>query len=333
MLGARASCKLAWSAWSAGNRCPGPAGPLAGLRSKIGFPRCSPVPVGWRRGRNDRRFIDRPRPGLRHHHAARQRAQLASRLFAAVRTRPLYPAQRLAVPTTAVLPPACGAAADLCRHGCCRSFGNGCSDGCWCLNGDLFFARSRSCRRLYHHASRRRCNDNNRARGNSPRGGLGDNCADGRTRGNSWGGGGGVTMGGAERGCGTILRGSGRAGAAAAGFAATGATAAGTTALAGAAAGGFAGTRGWRASSSSSFFLARMAFSTSPGLEMCERSILGATVSAPWRVCPPPACDAVFASCTKCARTFSASSAQASWSASCPQKRRAPEERRESPET
>ncbi len=77
---------------------------------------------------------------------------------------------------------------DLFRHGCCRSFGNGCSDGCWCLNGDLFFARSRSCRRLYHHASRRRCHDNNRARGNNPRGGLGDNCADGRTRGNSWGG-------------------------------------------------------------------------------------------------------------------------------------------------
>ena len=34
----------------------------------------------------------------------------------------------------------------------------------------------------------------------------------------------------------------------------------------------------WRASSSSSFFLARMAFSTSPGLEICERSILGAIV-------------------------------------------------------
>ncbi len=51
-----------------------------------------------------------------------------------------------------------------------------------------------------------------------------------------------------------------------------------------------------------------MAFSTSPGLEMCERSIFGATVSAPWRVCAPPACDTAFASRTKCARTFSASS-------------------------
>jgi hypothetical protein len=36
--------------------------------------------------------------------------------------------------------------------------------------------------------------------------------------------------------------------------------------------------RAWRASSSSSFFLARMAFITSPGLEMCERSIFGVMV-------------------------------------------------------
>ena len=66
--------------------------------------------------------------------------------------------------------------------------------------------------------------------------------------------------------------------------------------------------RAWRASSSSSFFLARMAFITSPGLEMCERSILGTMASAPWRACAPPACDADFASRAKCARTFSASS-------------------------
>ena len=120
--------------------------------------------------------------------------------------------------------------------------------------------------------------------------------------------GGGATMGGAERGCGTILRGSGLAGAAAAGFAAIGATTAGATGFAGVTAGGFPAIRGWRASSSSSFFLAWIAFSTSPGLEMCERSILGATGSAPWRVCALPACDAVFASRAKCARTFSASS-------------------------
>ncbi len=75
---------------------------------------------------------------------------------------------------------------DMLRHGCgcCWSFGNGCNDCCWCLDGDLFFSRSRSCGRLNHHASRRWCHDNHRARGNSPRGGLGDNCACGRTRGN-----------------------------------------------------------------------------------------------------------------------------------------------------
>jgi hypothetical protein len=95
----------------------------------------------------------------------------------------------------------------------------------------------------------------------------------------------GATIGGAERGCGTILRGSGRAGAAAAaGFAATGVAAVGCAAgaaLAGETAAGFAGIRAWRASSSSSFFLARMAFITSPGLEMCERSIFGTMASAP----------------------------------------------------
>ena len=91
----------------------------------------------------------------------------------------------------------------------------------------------------------------------------------------------GVTMGGAERGCGTILRG---AGAAAAGVAAAGAAEAGGAAdlglVAGAAA-GFTGKRAWRASSSSYFFLARMAFITSPGLEMCERSIFGTMACAP----------------------------------------------------
>jgi hypothetical protein len=85
--------------------------------------------------------------------------------------------------------------------------------------------------------------------------------------------GGPVTIGGAERGWGTILRGSGRAGAAAGGAAATGAGC--TAGFTGAATAGFTGTRVWRASSSASFFLARIAFITSPGLEMCERSIFG----------------------------------------------------------
>ena len=104
------------------------------------------------------------------------------------------------------------------------------------------------------------------------------------------GAGGEPTIGAAERGCGTILRGSGRAGAAE-GVAATTAMAAGaaaTATFAGAATDAFTGTRGLRESSSSSFFLASMAFITSPGLEMFERSILGTTGSAPWRPTPPP---------------------------------------------
>jgi hypothetical protein len=114
---------------------------------------------------------------------------------------------------------------------------------------------------------------------------------------------GGVTIGAACRGCGTILRGSGRAGTAVAG----GAAATGVDGCAGGAA-GFAGTRTGRAPSSSSCFLARMAFITSPGLEMFDRSILGTTACAPWRVDAPPACDVDRDSCVKCARTFSASS-------------------------
>lgn len=101
---------------------------------------------------------------------------------------------------------------------------------------------------------------------------------------------GGRTIGGAERGCGTILRGAGAAGAAgaaAAGFAAGGAGFAGATVTAGAA--GLAAMCGWRASSSSSFFLARIAFSTSPGLEMCERSIFGVIVGAALREDAVPA--------------------------------------------
>jgi len=124
-------------------------------------------------------------------------------------------------------------------------------------------------------------------------------------------------MGGAERGCGTIFRGSGRTGRAAAGAvvatpAETGAAitvgAAGVAGLAGTAAAGLTVTCGWRASSSSSFFLARMAFITSPGLEMCDRSIF-CTMPCGWRDDAPLVCAACFASCANCARTFSASSA------------------------
>lgn len=116
--------------------------------------------------------------------------------------------------------------------------------------------------------------------------------------------GGAATIGGAERGCGTILRGSGRGGAAAGGAATTGAG--GLTG--GAVTAGRAGACTCRASSSASFFLARIAFITSPGLEMCDRSIFGVIVCWP-REDAPPADEPGRSERANCARTLSASSA------------------------
>jgi len=125
--------------------------------------------------------------------------------------------------------------------------------------------------------------------------------------------GGGAMIGGADRGCGTILRGSGRAGGAAGFTGAAGATGAaactaGAAGLAGGAAAGLAGRCGWRASSSSSCFFASTAFNTSPGFEMCDRSIFGTMVCAAWREDAELPCAAGVESCDKRARTFSASS-------------------------
>ena len=117
----------------------------------------------------------------------------------------------------------------------------------------------------------------------------------------------GGTIAGAGRGCGTILRGSGRAG---------GVGGVGVTLAAGGAGleTGFAvtavaallgGTRLLRASASCSCFLARIAFITSPGLETCDRSIFGVMVCAAREelgVWPAPRDP-----CWKCARTLSAS--------------------------
>ena len=117
-------------------------------------------------------------------------------------------------------------------------------------------------------------------------------------------------MAGAGRGCGTILRGSGRPGAAGGAAAVGGGTDgfAGAFATTGGAAGAAAllgGTWLLRASASCSCFLARMAFITSPGLETWERSILGVIPwdarddEAPWPAGRVP--------CWNCARTLSAS--------------------------
>jgi hypothetical protein len=114
-------------------------------------------------------------------------------------------------------------------------------------------------------------------------------------------------MFGAERGWGTMRRGSGLA---AGGAATTGGAAGLATGLAAgvAAATGFAGTCGWRASSSSSFFFASTAFSTSPGLEICERSIFGVIAGAAPREPAAPEWAPDLDPCAKCTRTFSASS-------------------------
>jgi len=100
--------------------------------------------------------------------------------------------------------------------------------------------------------------------------------------------GGAAVMGAAGRGCGTILRGTG--------FVATGAAGAGTTGIAGfgdgvaatavgltgAGAEGAGAARGGGADAAASCsFFCRMAFSTSPGFETWDRSILGLGAASP----------------------------------------------------
>jgi hypothetical protein len=121
------------------------------------------------------------------------------------------------------------------------------------------------------------------------------------------GAGGAATMGGAGLAAGTILRGSGRTVPGAGGGAtATGACMAGT--LGAATGAGFEGTGTFRASSSLSCFLARIAFAASPGLEMCEKSNFCAIPPCPVRDAELLAWLAALL-CLNCSRTFSASSA------------------------
>jgi hypothetical protein len=100
--------------------------------------------------------------------------------------------------------------------------------------------------------------------------------------------GGGAIMFGPERGCGTMRRGGTGACGAAGGAAWAAGGAVVTVGLEGCACGvaGREGMYGWRASSSSTFFLARIAFITSPGLEMCDRSIFGVMVCWPRESAP-----------------------------------------------
>jgi len=70
------------------------------------------------------------------------------------------------------------------RSRTCRRFSDWRNSSSRWLDSNLFVARSRGSGRLYGHPSRRRRNNNNRARGYSPYGSFGDNCAYRRTRSN-----------------------------------------------------------------------------------------------------------------------------------------------------
>ena len=225
MLGARAAGKLAGSAGAAGKRCPEPGLTAAGLRSKIGLPRCSPgASRGSGRGRrNDGRLVDRPGPGLRHHHAARRgalRARGLARCFAAsgcgfggdggnrsrrfrrgnveFQEQPAQAGSRTAADgaggsTTA------GAARQAALTACFSSRAAGAAGGLTTTpaGGGATTTTGRVAA--------------------APAGALATTAPAGGRVAMAGGAGGGAIMGGAERGCGTILRGSGRAGRAAAG--------------------------------------------------------------------------------------------------------------------
>ncbi len=170
MLGPRSSCKRTRTSWPNGAALSGPARAgrgsaiedwLAALNSAAGSRR--------RRHRSDiGRFVNWPRSGLRHHHAARRRCGWYPDMSALAR-RADWRARRL-----------CGNGGNRCcnfRRGCrnlrgrlrsCCRFECGCRrrrlrNRCRLGNYRLLFAHSRSHGRSYG-ASRRRRNDDHRAR-------------------------------------------------------------------------------------------------------------------------------------------------------------------------
>jgi len=182
MFGARAACIRAGRGWSArealSRTCWSACRPAIENR----FSTLQSGPCRGSRWRNYGRLINRSRPRLRHHHAARYRHYdfrcLCSRLSGDSGNPTWYSG--------------CGSfsigrRSGLRRRGC-RSFSSRRNSISRWLHSDLFFACSRSRWRLYSHASRRRRHNNNRARGYCPCGSFGDNCACGRTRSNGWSG-------------------------------------------------------------------------------------------------------------------------------------------------
>ena len=213
-------------------RCPKPGGPHAGLRSKIGLPRCNPAPASWGRW-TEQWMLCRPAAGR--FAASPCGAPAAQRARGLVHAAPERPWTAAAMAGTEARRSAAGAGA--CDYGSSRSqqvqdgrgrrrrLGDRGSRGGGRLGGWASFSRRGAALRaqpgpraasppLPRVAARpqRPC-----ARGNRAGGSLGDHGACGRARGDGWSSGGGAIMGGAERGCGTICAVPGAAGAAAAG--------------------------------------------------------------------------------------------------------------------
>ena len=198
MLGARAAGELSGSASAAGRTLPKAAHTARRSAIEDRFPALQSGSCGWWGLRNDGCFVDRPRAGLRHHHAARRRRGVR-----------------------AALPALCGGSCGLSSDGGDRGRRRNwrgldfrrlrrrrfdlSSRRRWRLvycggydgrrfGGVLFFTRGRGRSRLDKHPCRGRRNNDHRSRSrNGPCGSLGYHGAGGRTRSDgrrSWGWGG-----------------------------------------------------------------------------------------------------------------------------------------------
>ena len=241
MLGARPACELAGSGWSA-RECAARSlvGPADGLRSKIGFPRCRPVPVAGPGvdGTMDALYTGRgPVCGIT---MRRGIGTLTFALFAGAAV------DSAAIAATAPGDPLVGTstACAACSVAAADAAGASATESAAAAGAltAIFSSRAAGAAGGFTvtPAGGGATTTTGRA-ATAPAGALATTAPAGGREAMAGAAGGAAMIGGAERGCGTILRGSGRAGAAAAaGFAATGVVAAGVAAgaagLAGAAA-------------------------------------------------------------------------------------------------